>query len=132
MLLHMSHKKLQINLKRAYEDKSKQDGYRVLVDRVWPRGRSKETLALDQWARELAPSDKLRKWFDHDVQRWEEFRQRYGDELKDEEKQEQMRQLLADANGQILTLVYGAKDTEHNQAVVLRDVLLRLSTETRS
>ena len=128
----MSHKKLQINLKRAYEDKSKQDGYRVLVDRVWPRGRSKETLALDQWARELAPSDKLRKWFDHDVQRWEEFRQRYGDELKDEEKQEQMRQLLADANGQILTLVYGAKDTEHNQAVVLRDVLLRLSTETRS
>ena len=128
----MSHKKLQINLKRAYEDKSKQDGYRVLVDRLWPRGRSKETLALDQWARELAPSDKLRKWFDHDVQRWEEFRQRYGDELKDEEKQEQMRQLLADANGQILTLVYGAKDTEHNQAVVLRDVLLRLSTETRS
>ena len=128
----MSHKKLQINLKRAYEDKSKQDGYRVLVDRVWPRGRSKETLALDQWARELAPSDKLRKWFDHDVQRWEEFRQRYGDELKDEEKQEQMRQLLADANGPILTLVYGAKDTEHNQAVVLRDVLLRLSTETRS
>ena len=128
----MGHKKLQINLKRAYEDKSKQDGYRVLVDRVWPRGRSKETLALDQWARELAPSDKLRKWFDHDVQRWEEFRQRYGDELKDEEKQEQMRQLLADANGQILTLVYGAKDTEHNQAVVLRDVLLRLSTETRS
>ena len=128
----MSHKKLQINLKRAYEDKSKQDGYRVLVDRVWPRGRSKETLALDQWARELAPSDKLRKWFDHDVQRWEEFRQRYGDELKDEEKQEQMRQLLADADGQILTLVYGAKDTEHNQAVVLRDVLLRLSTETRS
>ena len=128
----MSNKKLQINLKRAYEDKSKQDGYRVLVDRVWPRGRSKETLALDQWARELAPSDKLRKWFDHDVQRWEEFRQRYGDELKDEEKQEQMRQLLADANGQILTLVYGAKDTEHNQAVVLRDVLLRLSTETRS
>ena len=128
----MSHKKLQINLKRAYEDKARQDGYRVLVDRVWPRGRSKETLALDQWARELAPSDKLRKWFDHDVQRWEEFRQRYGDELKDEEKQEQMRQLLADANGQILTLVYGAKDTEHNQAVVLRDVLLRLSTETRS
>ena len=128
----MSHKKLQINLKRAYEDKARQDGYRVLVDRVWPRGRSKETLASDQWARELAPSDKLRKWFDHDVQRWEEFRQRYGDELKDEEKQEQMRQLLADANGQILTLVYGAKDTEHNQAVVLRDVLLRLSTETRS
>lgn len=128
----MSHKKLQINLKRAYEDKARQDGYRVLVDRVWPRGRSKETLALDQWARELAPSDKLRKWFDHDVQRWEEFRQRYGDELKDGERQKQMRQLLADADGQILTLIYGAKDTEHNQAVVLRDVLLRLSTETRS
>ena len=121
-----------IGTKRIYDAPAQTDGFRVLVDRVWPRGRSKETLALDQWARELAPSDKLRKWFDHDVQRWEEFRQRYGDELKDEEKQEQMRQLLADANGQILTLVYGAKDTEHNQAVVLRDVLLRLSTETRS
>ena len=125
----MSHKKLQINLKRAYEDKSKQDGYRVLVDRLWPRGRSKETLALDQWVRELAPSDKLRKWFDHDTERWEEFRQRYGDELKDEEKQAQMRQLLAEANGRTITLVYGAKDTEHNQAVVLRDVLLHLNTD---
>lgn len=123
----MSRKKLQINLKRAYEDKTRQDGYRVLVDRVWPRGRSKETLELDQWARELAPSDKLRKWFNHDVQRWEEFRQRYDDELKEEEKQVQMRQLLADANGQTITLVYGAKDTEHNQAVVLRDALLRLN-----
>lgn len=123
----MSHKKLQINLKRAYEDKTRQDGYRVLVDRVWPRGRSKETLELDQWARELAPSDKLRKWFNHDVQRWEEFRQRYDDELKEEEKQAQIRQLLADASGRTITLVYGARDTEHNQAVVLRDALLRLN-----
>lgn len=122
----MSRKKLQINLKRAYEDKTRQDGYRVLVDRVWPRGRSKETLELDQWARELAPSDKLRKWFNHDVQRWEEFRQRYDDELK-EEKQAQMRQLLADASDRTITLVYGARDTEHNQAVVLRDALLRLN-----
>lgn len=128
----MSRKKLQINLKRAYEDKAQQDGYRVLVDRVWPRGRSKEILGLDQWARELAPSDKLRKWFNHDVERWESFQQRYNDELKDEEKQEQMRQLLAEANGRTITLVYGAKDTEHNQAVVLRDMLLHLNTDTRS
>ena len=128
----MSRNKLPlINLKRAYEDKAAQDGYRVLVDRLWPRGRSKETLALDSWARELAPSDKLRKWFGHDVERWEEFRQRYGDELKDEEKQAQMRQLLDDAEGQTITLVYGAKDTEHNQAVVLRDTLLQLSAEAR-
>ena len=122
----MSHKQLQINLKRAYEDKTRSDGYRVLVDRVWPRGRSKETLGLDQWARDLAPSSELRKWFDHDVQRWEEFQLRYRDELKDKEKQEQMRQLLAEADGRTITLVYGARDTEHNQAVVLRDALLHL------
>ena len=122
----MRHKKLQINLKRAYEDKAQSDGYRVLVDRVWPRGRSKETLGLDQWARDLAPSNELRKWFDHDVQRWKDFQLRYREELKDEVKQEQMRQLLADADGRTITLVYGAKDTEHNQAVVLRDALSHL------
>lgn len=123
----MSREKPQIRLKRAYEDKAPGDGYRVLVDRVWPRGRSKETLGLDLWARDLAPSSELRKWFAHDAKRWEGFQQRYREELEDEQKQAQMRQLLEQAKGQIITLVYGAKDETHNQAVVLRDVLRKLA-----
>lgn len=119
-------KKLQIFIKRAYEDAIPEDGYRVLVDRIWPRGRSKETLELDQWARDLAPSADLRKWFGHDPKRWEAFQQRYRSELEAEEKQEQMRRLLAEADGRSITLIYGAKDEEHNQAIVLRDVLSRL------
>lgn len=116
----------KIVIQRAYEDPGADDGYRVLVDRVWPRGRSKETLKLDQWSRELAPSAALREWFGHDPQRWTEFQQRYRDELDGEEMQARMRQLLIDAGGQQITLVYGAKDEEHNQAIVLRDVLMHL------
>ncbi len=119
-------KKLKILIMRAYEDPTPHDGYRVLVDRVWPRGRSKETLALDQWARELAPSTELRKWFGHEPERWEVFQQRYRGELDEPELQERMHSLLADAHGRTITLVYGAKDEELNQAVVLREVLLQL------
>jgi uncharacterized protein YeaO (DUF488 family) len=120
---HAKRTKSTILIKRAYEDPSKDDGYRVLVDRVWPRGRSKQKLALDQWARDLAPSAQLRKWFGHIPKRWEVFQQRYRAELDTEEAQEQIRRLLTDANGQLITLIYGAKDEEHNQAIVLRDVL---------
>lgn len=115
-----------ILIQRAYEDPNPHDGYRVLVDRVWPRGRSKETLALDRWARDLAPTDQLRKWFGHDPQRWEIFQQRYRSELDAEPQRERMREILADAGKRTITLVYGAKDEEHNQAVVLRDVLVHL------
>lgn len=120
---HTNRTNSKIMIKRAYEDPSPDDGYRVLVDRVWPRGRSKATLALDQWARDLAPSAELRKWFGHAPKRWEVFQQRYRTELDAEEAQEQIRRLLTDSNGRIITLVYGAKDEEHNQAIVLRDVL---------
>lgn len=123
---HASTSNLKIVIQRAYEDPDPADGYRVLVDRVWPRGRSKETLKLDQWARELAPSAALREWFGHDPKRWSAFQQRYRDELGGEEMRERMRQLLSDSAGQQITLVYGAKDEEHNQAIVLRDVLLHL------
>lgn len=123
----MGQDKLQIHLKRAYEDKAAHDGYRVLVDRVWPRGRDKKALGLDSWARDLAPSHKLRKWFGHDAERWDEFQKLYREELSSDDRQEQMRQLLAAAKGHPITLVYGAKDTEHNQAIVLREVLLRLA-----
>ncbi|MEW9583991.1 DUF488 domain-containing protein [Paraburkholderia sp. DGU8] len=98
----------------------------MLVDRVWPRGRSKETLKLDEWLRELAPSAELREWFGHDPERWTEFQQRYRDELDSDEMRARVQQLLKDAADQRITLVYGAKDEEHNQAVVLRDVLLHL------
>lgn len=115
-------RKWKIFIQRAYEDPTPRDGYRVLVDRIWPRGRSKETLELDQWVRDLAPSASLRKWFGHDPKRWVVFQQRYRIELDAQEKQEQIQRLLADANGRPIALVYGAKDEEHNQAVVLRDV----------
>jgi uncharacterized protein YeaO (DUF488 family) len=123
-------KSLRIFVKRAYEDATPEDGYRVLVDRLWPRGRSKETLALGQWARDVAPSAALRKWFGHRPVRWEAFQQRYRHELDAEEQQQRMQCLLADAKGQSITLVYGAKDEEHNQAIVLRDVLSHLSEES--
>lgn len=120
-------KKSRISIRRAYEDADEKDGYRVLVDRVWPRGRTKETLALDEWARDLAPSNELRKWFGHDPKKWEPFQQRYRNELDSEELQSQMQRILGDAKGKPITLVYGAKDEQHNQAVVLQQVLTELS-----
>ena len=111
-----------IKLKRAYEPEDSEDGARVLVDRLWPRGVSKEDAALDQWMKEIAPSTELRKWFGHDPARWKEFRSRYGKELH------QNAELLSDlrllARQGPLTLVYSAHDESHNDAVVLRDVLL--------
>jgi uncharacterized protein YeaO (DUF488 family) len=114
----------QIHIKRAYDPPAKSDGYRVLVDRVWPRGVRKEDLQLDEWAKELAPSTKLRQWFGHDPERWDEFRKRYESELKDSESKAEMKRVLdAAKGGRTLTLVYGAKDEEHNQAVVLSKLL---------
>lgn len=111
-----------VKLKRAYEPVNSKDGARVLVDRLWPRGVSKEDAALDQWMKEIAPSTELRKWFGHDPARWKEFRSRYGKELH------QNAELLSDlrllARQGPLTLVYSAHDESHNDAVVLRDVLL--------
>ncbi|SHJ36261.1 DUF488 domain-containing protein [Paraburkholderia terricola] len=127
---HSNRDGLRIFIKRAYEDAAQGDGYRVLVDRLWPRGRSKERLALDQWARDIAPSTALCEWFGHKPERWEVFQQRYRHELDAEELRGRMRSLLADAKGQPITLVYGAKDEEHNQAIVLRDVLAHFAAES--
>jgi uncharacterized protein YeaO (DUF488 family) len=113
----------RIAIKRAYDGADDADGYRVLVDRVWPRGCTKESLKLDAWARELAPSTKLRTWFGHDPKRWTEFRKRYEGELRAPEQRARLSALLEQAGRRRITLVYGAKDEEHNQAVVLRDVL---------
>jgi len=106
-----------IKLKRAYQEAEESDGVRVLVDSLWPRGVTKERAAIDWWAKELAPSPELRRWFGHVPARFTEFKERYEAEL--ERKHEALTRLRDLAASQSVTLVYGAKDTEHNQAVVL-------------
>lgn len=114
---------MTVRIRRAYEDPQPDDGSRLLVDRIWPRGRSRDALRLDAWHRELAPSDQLRRWFGHDPGRWAEFRQRYRAELASPEAQRQLDELAAIARTGTLTLVYGAADTDHNQAVVLAELV---------
>ena len=114
---------MDVRLKRAYEPAGAADGYRVLVDRLWPRGVSKEKAQLDEWARELAPSSELRTWFGHDPARFDEFRRRYLEELAAHEAK--LADLRERASEGTLTLVYAARDSEHNDAVVLADVLRR-------
>lgn len=117
---------MPIKLKRAYEDAAKDDGMRILVDRVWPRGVSKEQLSIDHWMKEIAPSNELRKWFNHDPDKFVPFKQKYKEELfSDEEKYSQfesLKELITSHKGNI-TLVYGAKDEKHNQAVALKEML---------
>jgi len=114
---------LKLKLKRAYEKPADGDGYRVLVDRIWPRGISKATAKIDLWSKEVAPSTALRKWFGHDPARWTEFKRRYFAELK--EQREALDELRKLAKTRTVTLVYGAKDEEHNQAVALLEYLNR-------
>src|SRR5690606_26758552 len=116
----------KIQLKRAYDPPAKSDGYRVLVDALWPRGIAKAELAAE-WHKELAPSAALRKWYGHDVARWPEFRERYLAELADPARQDSLAALLRAGGRGPLTLVYAARDTEHNNAAVLREALLDLA-----
>lgn len=113
----------RILLKRAYEPPATEDGQRVLVDRLWPRGVSKARIQIDAWLREVAPSTELRKWFNHDPERWEEFQRRYREELSAPEQQALLDDLASRAREGALTLLYGARDTEHNEAVVLQELL---------
>lgn len=110
-----------IQLKRAYEKPGRNDGQRVLVDRVWPRGVRKEDARIDDWAKELAPSTALRNWFGHDPEKWDEFKRRYFRELAGQP--ERVEDLRARADGHRLTLVFGAKDERHNNAVALKEYL---------
>jgi uncharacterized protein YeaO (DUF488 family) len=119
----MAKGRLDIRLKRAYEPPSAEDGQRVLVDRLWPRGLGKSEAAIDRWLTEVAPSSELRRWFGHDPQKWYEFRSKYEAELWD--RGDLLRELRQAAQEGPLTLVYSARDQEHNQALVLRDVLER-------
>lgn len=113
--------KPKITICRVYSPPPKKEGLWVLVDRLWPRGIKKEALDLDLWLKELAPSTELRKWFNHDAEKWPEFQQRYLDELKS--KKEAIELLFDKAQHAPITLFYGAKDTKHNQALVLQAVL---------
>lgn len=108
-------------LRRAYEPPTRNDGYRILVDRIWPRGVSKEELQLDEWCRDIAPSDALRHWFDHDPTRWAEFCERYRAELN--ANADPLEVIVKHTEVGRVTLVYGARDEAHNNAVALRDVI---------
>ncbi len=116
---------MDIQVKRAYEEPAPSDGTRVLVDRLWPRGKKKEDLRIEEWMKEIGPSNELRKWFGHDPAKWDEFRKRYFAEL--DREPELVNHLLSLARKGRLTLVYGAKDEEHNQAVALREYLEKKS-----
>lgn len=115
-----------IQLKRVYDESEPKDGFRVLVDRLWPRGISKERANLHLWLKEIAPSPQLRTWFAHDPAKWNQFRDRYREELAQHDAElQQLTELAKDRN---LTLLFAARDKEHNEAVVIRDLL----TETRN
>lgn len=119
-----------IRLKRVYEPPSPADGTRVLVERLWPRGASKENAAIDLWLKEVAPSTELRQWFAHDPAKWKEFKARYKVELR--ESPEAVRLLLQKSREGTITLVYAARDQEHNGALVLKDYLQARGRRTKS
>lgn len=119
------HTMATIHCERAYDTPARDNAYRVLVDRLWPRGIKKENLPLDDWLKEIAPSTALRRWFNHDADKWPEFRRRYRKEL--EPHSEALRALLRRAGQRPVVLVYAARDHDHNNAVVLRDYLQSLA-----
>jgi uncharacterized protein YeaO (DUF488 family) len=110
-----------IRLKRAYEEPSADDGLRVLVERLWPRGLSKERAAIDLWVKDLAPSPELRRWYSHDVTKWKEFKKRYRAELR--ANKDAIAELKQEFRNAAVTFVYAARDSEHNSALVLKDYL---------
>lgn len=114
---------MNIRIKRVYEPPEKEDGTRILVDRLWPRGLTKAKADVHLWLKEIAPSTELRKWFGHDADKWAEFKTRYRAELKGND--EQVALLKEKIKNGVVTLVYGAKDEAHNEAVVLQEFLRR-------
>jgi uncharacterized protein YeaO (DUF488 family) len=116
----------RIQCKRIYEDYNEEDGIRILVDRLWPRGISKEKAKLDHWFKEVAPSNQLRIWYHHDVTKFEEFADRYKQELSHGEQKKTLEQLKEIVKGckEMVTLLYGARDEENNQALILKEILV--------
>ncbi len=118
---------MKVKAKRVYEGPELADGYRVLVDRLWPRGLTKEKAALDEWAKDIAPTHELRKWFHADRTKWTEFKRKYLVELKDQH--DSLLRLLANCGRKNLTLLYASNDTDKNHAVVLAEYLEKLETD---
>jgi uncharacterized protein YeaO (DUF488 family) len=114
-----------IKIKRIYDPPARGDGRRILIDRLWPRGVRKEGAAIDEWLKEIAPSDDLRKWFGHDPAKWKEFRKKYLKEL--EAKKDLLEKLRAESRGRTLTLLFAARDTRHSNAEVIRELLSKKS-----
>jgi uncharacterized protein YeaO (DUF488 family) len=110
-----------IRIKRVYEPPGPRDGKRILIDRLWPRGLSKEKARVDEWRKDLAPSDRLRKWFNHEPEKWDEFKRRYHRELQP--KINELADLKHGKRSATITLLYGARDPEHNNAVALKEFL---------
>ena len=117
-----------VRIKRAYEAPTPADGARILIDRLWPRGVRKDAAALDLWLKGIGPSTELRKWFGHEPSRWAEFRRRYADEI--EQKPQLLAQLRDIARQGVLTMVYSAHDEQHNDALVLQELILHPPTAT--
>ncbi|PYJ58742.1 MAG: hypothetical protein DME74_13850 [Verrucomicrobia bacterium] len=113
-----------VRVKRVYDQPAKADGYRMLVDRLWPRGLKKSEARIDEWLREIAPSTALRKWFKHDPDKWKEFKKKYSAELDDH--REQVEKLVREARKRTITLLFSARDTEHNNAVALKEYIEQL------
>ena len=112
-----------ITIKRIYDPVSEDDGKRILVDRLWPRGLKKEKAVIDEWLKDIAPSDELRKWFSHDSSKWQEFKNKYKKELKGKDKSELLEQLKKTAKKEKVTVLFSARDIAHNNAVVLKELL---------
>jgi uncharacterized protein YeaO (DUF488 family) len=115
---------MNIKIKRVYEQPDRKDGERILVDRLWPRGLTKEKAGVDLWLKEIAPSTELRKWFDHDPEKWQRFRRRYETEIR--HKDDLIKVLRQKAREGTITLIYGARDEKHNEALVLKQFLERM------
>lgn len=120
---------MKIQIKRAYEKPAKEDGFRVLVDRLWPRGLKKEDAKIDLWLREAGPSTELRKWFSHDPAKWDEFKKCYYEELS--AKDDILEPIKKEAKKQTVTLVYGSKEERYNNAVALKELLSRKPAKAR-
>ncbi|HLU79599.1 MAG TPA: DUF488 family protein [Burkholderiaceae bacterium] len=117
---------MKVAIRRVYDEPGDDEGVRVLVDRLWPRGLRKEALEYDLWEKEIAPTPALRKWFGHDPKRWQAFREKYSEELKTAEVQERLHTLVKQAGKRNITLLYGARDPQHNHALILAEVLKKL------
>lgn len=115
---------MNVTLKRAYDPPARTDGKRILVDRLWPRGLTKDKARIDVWLKDVAPSTELRKWFGHDLEKWTEFAKRYRAELKDNPALTELKALAREGN---ISLIYAARDQVHNEASVLKDILDRSS-----